>query len=116
MSSTTGPSATTLTNKIDSYNSNGAIDNVSNLKNHRVYIYTGKKDTVVNPGNIRLFCLYCVRKLLFMLVTKGVVKLNEQVYSKYLSSSNIKTVYTYDSVHGMVKFSFYIIFIYRKLQ
>ncbi len=55
MSSTTGPSAATLTSKIDSYNTNGLIDNINNLKNHRVYIYTGKKDTVVNPGICRLF-------------------------------------------------------------
>ena len=32
---------------------------------------------------------------------KGIVKLNEQVYKKY-SVSDIKTVYTYDSVSGMV--------------
>ena len=52
MSSTTGPSLTTLTSKIDSFSSTGAIDNVSNLKNHRVYVFTGTKDTVVNSGKI----------------------------------------------------------------
>ena len=33
---------------------------------------------------------------------KAVAKVNEQVYAKYTSTSNIKTVYEYNSVHGMV--------------
>ena len=50
MSSLVGPSVTGLTNKIDEYSKNNLIDNVSNLNNHRVYVYSGTKDTTVRPG------------------------------------------------------------------
>ena len=52
-----GPSATTLTTKIDAYSKSGEIDNVTNLKNHRVYVYSGTKDTVVKPGNTKIILL-----------------------------------------------------------
>ena len=52
MSSTVGPNSTTLINKVEEYNKKGDIDDTNNLKNHRVYIYTGKKDTTVQPGKL----------------------------------------------------------------
>lgn len=85
MSSTTGPSSATLINKIEDYKKKGEIDDTDNLKNHRVYIYAGKKDTTVNPA---------------------VAKVSEPVYAKYVAAGNIKTVYNYDSVHGMITNSY----------
>jgi len=38
-----------LYEKANSLSSEGKIDSIDNLKNHKTYIYAGTKDTVVNP-------------------------------------------------------------------
>ena len=62
---------------LKSYASVGSIDSLSNIANDPVYIFTGKHDTVVLPGT---------------------VKLNEKVYSSL--DANIKTNYDMASAHG----------------
>ncbi len=47
--------------------------------------------------------LHCFKKIYKII---DIVKLNEDVYKKY-SVSSIKTVYTYDSVSGMVRKVYY---------
>ena len=108
MTSLIGPSVTGLNAKIDEYSNNNLIDNVSNLKNHRLYVYSGTKDATVRPGKpTRLRSCFCgIHWSTWLnMIIQAIVKVNEQVYSKYLSSSNIKGVYSYDSVSGMVNSS-----------
>ena len=61
-------SVTALKWKLDSYASSGSVDNPSNVANDPVYVFSGKYDTVAYPG---------------------IVKLNEQLYSKL--GANVKT-------------------------
>lgn len=71
----------TLINKANSYSNAGSIDPLSNLKNHRVYIYSGSKDTTV---------------------ASSVVKKGEDFFKNYMDASRIKTVYNIASVHGHI--------------
>jgi hypothetical protein len=81
MTSLIGPTLTTLTSKLESFASSNLIDDISNLKNDRVYVFSGTKDTTVKPS---------------------IVKLNQDLYAKYTNANNIKSVYSYDSANGMI--------------
>jgi len=76
-----GPSAlisvTGIELKLKWYESTGSIDDLSNIQDDPVYIFTGKHDTVAAPA---------------------VVKLNEKIYSSL--GANIKTNYDMAATHG----------------
>jgi len=59
----------------------GSIDNVANLRNSRVYLFSGSRDSAVVPG--------VVRKL-------------QDYYSNYVTGSNIKTEYSIGAEHAIV--------------
>jgi predicted esterase len=61
-------SASALQWKLNSYALVGSVDDPSNVANDRVYVFSGKHDTVAYPG---------------------IVKLNEQLYSRL--GANVKT-------------------------
>jgi len=63
----------------------GTIDDPSNLKKSKVYLYSGKNDTVVNPG---------------------VVKKLHSYYQTYIPSANIETEYDIPSEHSFVTNSY----------
>ncbi|CAF3394189.1 unnamed protein product [Rotaria sp. Silwood1] len=63
--------------KLESYESAGNIDSLSNIENDSVYIFSGTKDLVTLPS---------------------IVKLNEKIYS--VLGANIKTNYELPAAHG----------------
>jgi hypothetical protein len=67
--------------KVSSYTSSNLIDNPSNLRNHRVYLFSGQVDTVV---------------------ATSVVKKGEEFFTNYMPGSSIKGVYNYAATHGMI--------------
>lgn len=71
----------TLISKTNQFAALNYIDATSNLKNGRVYIYSGSKDTTVKTV---------------------VVQMGEDFFKNYTSASQIKTVYTIPSVHGHI--------------
>ena len=50
MTSLIGPSLSGLTNNLEGFASSNLIDNVANLKDGRVYIYSGTNDITVKPS------------------------------------------------------------------
>lgn len=74
-------STSTLISKANSFATLNYIDATSNLKNDRVYIYSGSKDTTVKTV---------------------VVQMGEDFFKNYMPASQIKTVYSIASVHGHI--------------
>lgn len=74
----------TLINKANSYSNAGSIDPLSNLKNHRVYIYSGSKDTTVASSNYsRNYSVKLTRKFYHSLWKKNHI----QTIQKYQKRS-----------------------------
>jgi hypothetical protein len=91
--------------QVSSYASSGLIDPVSNLKDDKVYIYHGLLDVVVSAGGLFLpdktIMMFKYFKTINYLVP---AKKNEDFYNNYMPASQIKTVYTVPSVHGIKNF------------
>jgi hypothetical protein len=68
-----------LRNQANNYANSGDIDPTSNMRNDRVYIYHGTRDTTVYPGESPKI---------------------EEFYRNYLDASQIKTVYNIESGHA----------------
>jgi hypothetical protein len=76
MSSPASIVVSTLETKIKDFDSKKYIDPVSNLKNSKVFLFSGLKDTTVNPQ---------------------VVHKSEELYKKF--GADVKTEYTLNAVH-----------------
>ncbi|CAF1506109.1 unnamed protein product [Rotaria magnacalcarata] len=79
----TGPvtsiSVSLLERKLKSFENDGSIDSLANIKDDPVYIFSGKYDPIALPS---------------------LVKLNEKLYSSF--SANIKTNYDLPATHGFL--------------
>ena len=99
-------SVTELTTITHTTSLTGTIDPTSNLERSKVYLYSGSKDTVVNPGtyisiNNTSQCTIGVMEKLF------------EYYSHFISStSNIVTEFDIPSQHAIVYYTVYCIDIY----
>lgn len=79
----TSISVSSLERKLQSYEKDGSIDKLANIKDNPVYICTGKYDPVALPG---------------------IVKLNEKLYSSF--GAKIKTNYDMPATHGFATETF----------
>ncbi|RNA00347.1 polyhydroxybutyrate depolymerase [Brachionus plicatilis] len=75
------PNVATAISKANSYASSGLIDSLSNLRDQRVYIFSGSSDYVVRSN---------------------VVKKNEDFFKNYMNSNNIKSNYGLAAGHAMI--------------
>ncbi|CAF0737641.1 unnamed protein product [Brachionus calyciflorus] len=70
-----------ILNKVSDFKHHSLIDDTDNLKDDRVYIFSGKNDLIVKPE---------------------VVELNEKFYKKFMNESLIKRNYDTLATHGMI--------------
>ena len=73
------------------------IDSPSNMKNDRVYLFSGSQDTVVKQG----MCVYALHvHLNSYVIWIGVMKKLLQYYSHF--TANLETQFSVPSEHAMV--------------
>jgi len=81
MTQPSGISIPALLSQTNTYESQSLIDDTSNLKNHKTWLFSGTKDTVV---------------------VQGVMKALEVYFNNYINPSNIVTVFNMPAQHSFV--------------